>query len=509
MEPTYLNADEAVMRAAAGAPSDRTSRYWLYAIWAAMTAGLMVYAETRAFTDDEGFHVLAAQLVSRGLRPYLDFCFPQTPLNTYWTAFWMRLFGDSWHTAHALSSLEASGAVMLAAHFILVHFPERSWRVAGAIAATMMIGCNTNLVEFGPLGQAYGICLFTSVCAFRLAVAALGRPGWWRSAASGALAGAAVASSLLSAPVAPVLLAGIWWYSRAGNRWAKAGAFAVGAAAPSLPVFWLFVQSPWVVWFNVAKYHLFFRTLYYPKSLGHDLEALTAWTIDPQSLLLGLFAIFGVVYIIKRSGWSPECRAEFYLCGWLVLGITAELAFAHPTFTRYFCLLAPFTGILAIPGLFAIGSRSLEPDRPFWPVLIVCLISAGSVARNLTDHIADTHNWPEYEDITRKLVEVTPPGKAMFTEEPFYFLLKRRPPVGFEFQYSHKLNLPPDRMTALHIVSEEELKQQLAAGVFASAATCDDDYADDYALETTFQHKTDLHGCSVFWGWKPPAADEK
>lgn len=40
----------------------------------------MVYAQTPAFTDDEGFH-LAAQLIKAGLRPYLDFCFDQTPLN--------------------------------------------------------------------------------------------------------------------------------------------------------------------------------------------------------------------------------------------------------------------------------------------------------------------------------------------------------------------------------------------------------------------------------------------
>jgi hypothetical protein len=418
----------------------------------------------------------------------------------------MRCFGDTWHTAHAVSSLETSAAVTLAAHFVLVRLPERSWRVAGAIAATMMIGCNVNLVEFGPLGQAYGICLLTSVCAFRLAVAALGDPSWWPAAASGALAGVGVASSLLSAPVAPVLFAGIWCYNRAGSRWAKAAAFAAGTAVPLLPVLWLFVQSPWVVWFNVAKYHLSYRTLYFPHPLGHDLQALTAWTIDPQSLLLGLFAIFGVLYIRNRSGWSADRRSEFYLCGWLVLGVTAELAIAHPTFIRYFCLLAPFTGILAIPGLFAVGSRVLEPDRPFWPVLIVSLISVGGLARNLTNHIADTHNWPEYEDLARKLAAVTPPGKQMFTEEPFYFLLKRRPPVGFEFQYSHKLDLPPDRLAALHIVTDDELKRQLAAGVYSSAATCDDDYADTYALETTFRSKVDMHDCSVYWDWKAPAA---
>src|SRR5580698_9263833 len=49
-------------------------------------AGLMIYSQTVAFTGDEGFHLLAAQLIDSGKRPYIDFCFPQTPLNAYWNA---------------------------------------------------------------------------------------------------------------------------------------------------------------------------------------------------------------------------------------------------------------------------------------------------------------------------------------------------------------------------------------------------------------------------------------
>ncbi|MGA3040886.1 MAG: hypothetical protein ABSF54_08895, partial [Bryobacteraceae bacterium] len=54
-------------------------------------AGLEVYAQLRAFAWDEGWHLLAAQNINRGKRPYLDFCYPQTPLNVYWNAGWMRV----------------------------------------------------------------------------------------------------------------------------------------------------------------------------------------------------------------------------------------------------------------------------------------------------------------------------------------------------------------------------------------------------------------------------------
>jgi hypothetical protein len=503
---THLNVQEAAAETAVAVEVGRSSRFGLYAIWTALAAGLMIYAQTLAFTEDEGFHLMAAQLIKAGMRPYLDFCFGQTPLNAYWNAFWMRLLGESWRTAHVLAALETWAAVVLAAQFVLDRLPERAWRIAGAIAATMMIGCTTNLVEFGPLSQAYGMCMFTTVCAFRLTVAAVERPKWRLAAAAGAFAGSGAASSLLTAPVVPVLLVWLWRCNRAGSRWLKTATFALGTAIAFLPVLWLGLKSPWVVWFNIAEFQLYYRTqANWPDPLSHDLQVLTEWIIDPQSLLLGLLAIFGVVYIAQRSGWDRERRVEFYLAGGLALGMAVEIALAHPTFSRYFCLLAPFAGILAVPGLYAIGSRVIEPERPLWPVLIISVIAAGGLARNIFDDSSATHNWSHYEDIARKLVMVTPPGKQMFAEEELYFLTKRRPPLGLEFQYSQTLKLSPERLAALHVTPQSELKEQLAAGFFWSAGTCDQDMISDYDLDKTFQSKVNLHDCSVYWDWKPAA----
>src|ERR1051326_6594421 len=99
-------------------PELRASRdqksYWLLAgVVALLAAGLMIYSQTDAFTWDEGFHLLTAQLITRGKRPYLDFNFSQTPLNAYWNAFWMLVFGQSWRTAHAVASLMTTAATAL------------------------------------------------------------------------------------------------------------------------------------------------------------------------------------------------------------------------------------------------------------------------------------------------------------------------------------------------------------------------------------------------------------
>ena len=56
---------------------------------------ILVYSQTQSFAWDEGFHLLAAQLIDHGQLPYVDYCFPQTPLNAFWVAFWMHhIFGE-------------------------------------------------------------------------------------------------------------------------------------------------------------------------------------------------------------------------------------------------------------------------------------------------------------------------------------------------------------------------------------------------------------------------------
>src|ERR1700730_2278960 len=81
------------MTASHHSAESRRSLFFLYAAIAIVFAVLLAYAETRAFSFDEGFHLMAARLIKEGKRPYLDFCFPQTPLNAYLNAGWMSIFG--------------------------------------------------------------------------------------------------------------------------------------------------------------------------------------------------------------------------------------------------------------------------------------------------------------------------------------------------------------------------------------------------------------------------------
>src|SRR5437764_219495 len=113
---------------------------WLYGWFPVYAAAFLTYALTRAFTYTEGYHWLAAQLIGAGKQPYIDFCFPQTPLNAYWNAAWMRLLGAHWRVPHALAALLTIAAVTLTADFVCRRFPVRAWALSTAIVAGLAFG---------------------------------------------------------------------------------------------------------------------------------------------------------------------------------------------------------------------------------------------------------------------------------------------------------------------------------------------------------------------------------
>ncbi len=480
---------------------EEPGRGWRLALWGVLpvyAAVFLLYSETWAFAWDETYHLLAAQLILAGRKPYIDFCFPQPPLNAYWNAWWMSVLGQSWRVAHAVAALLTICGVVLTTDFVARRFPVPSWRVPGAILAGLATGLNATVFLYGPLAQAYGICLCTLVMAFRISVRAAGRSGALPAACAGFFAGTAAGSSLLSAAAIPVLLVWILVYNRAGSRWLKFAAFTMGTTVPFVPLFRLFSQGPREAWFNLVQYHVSFRKLYWPETTRHDLETLTSWINSGPALVTGLLALFGLLYVARRSQWPRPLKAEFYLCVWLSAALSAEAGCAHPTFPQYFLPIVPFLAILASVGLYAISSRVFEPDRPLWAILLVTVLFALGLGESLYRCREDVH-WDRYERLAEKIDQVTPPNARLFANEPVYFLTKRTPPPGFELYYSHKVDLPPAERSRLHILTEAEVKRQVQSGIFATAYSCDDDEIDDYGLKNLYNRSAEIANCIVFW----------
>jgi len=263
-------------------PGDRGQLKYLCAAAAMLLAALLGYSLTRAFAWDEGFHLVAAQLILAGKRPYLDFCFPQTPLNAYLTAGWMRLFGETWRAAHVLETLCVAAAAFLTADFVRARFPVPEWRWAGALAALVAVGMNAQVVIFGTIGQSYGLSLFLVVAAFRLAVVAVERKGASRAAAAGFMAGAAAGCSLLTAPVLGSGYLALSLQSR-GQPLAKIAAFLAGSGVAWLPIAWLYRQGPAQTLFNIVLYQLRYRHKW-NGAVRQDIGALSSWINSAQGL---------------------------------------------------------------------------------------------------------------------------------------------------------------------------------------------------------------------------------
>jgi len=474
---------------------------------AAIGVALFVYSQTKAFAWDEGFHLLTAQLIKQGKRPYLDFVFSQTPLNAYWNAMWMRLVSESWQTPHGVAACMTTLATLAAALWTLRHFPIPAWRLPAAILVAFSIGFDIQVFEYGTVAQAYGLAIFCIVAAYCAAVAAVERANPLHAAASGFLACAAAASTLLTAPVAPVLLIWMWFCNRAGSKIVKSTAFLVAGAIPFLPVLRLYLEGPRQTIFSIVDYNFRYREVKWDGATEHNLDVLTMWIESPQALLLGLLAIAGLWFVARRSGWDSEVRARFYLCAGLAAALGLHISVAKPTFQRYYLFLVPFLAILAAVGLYAIAARMDREERPWRPVLLLCAFSVLAIGRMLFSTFDDL-KWAQLEQLAGIVKQVSTDRNKFLGDEQMYFLLGWTPPPGMELMDSHKIEtLPASEYKLLHLVPQMERDKRVLAGEFQTVESCGEEKYDlPIDLAKLYTQKKEVEECAVYWDFAPPKA---
>jgi len=483
--------------------SDRRNRDYLILCCAiaAILAGLLIYSQRRAFAWDAGFHLLAARLIREGKRPYLDFCFPQTPLNAYLNAGWMSIFGDTWRSVQALASIMTAGAILLTADFVYVRFPVREWKLPAAIFSAVLFASIYNVVAYGTVAQAYGISLFLSVAGLRLAMDAVRSGSLWLIFAAGLCASASAACSLLTAAAVPVILVWCVFESSSAGRWKTAVTFLAGSVVPFLPVARLAVEGPRQVLFNLVQYQTLYRRVKWDGASEHDLEIFFNATGTPAAVLLILLAAAGVWFVARNSDWDRRLRSELYVSTAVAIAISAEVATAHPTFERYFLLAVPFLAIPAAVGLFVAGSKLYRPDRPWSVVTAAAALAAFGLVGQLYGE-RDSLTWPALERVADKINQVTPPGAPLYVDEPAFYLSRRPLPDGMEFSHSHKLELSPAQNQLLHIIPLAKIDEMVRQKTFATVETCDDDEPDRLKLDSLYSEQASIETCHVFWHLK-------
>jgi hypothetical protein len=473
------------------------SRILVYGALALLTLGMLVFSQTKSFFWDEGFHILAARLISVGKRPYLDFFFPQTPLNAYWNAAWMAIFGPSWRVVHAVAALVTISSVILIVEYVFALLPDRRWRPAAALAALALFGLHARVWMFGTISQAYPLCLLLLVAAFRIAIVAVALPRSKMSALAGLCAGAAAASSLLTAAASPVLLIWIWLHNRTGNRWIKTAAFLIGSLVAFIPILILFARGPHQVVFDVLKYHTIYRRLSWSGATGHDIGVATDWVNSSPSLLLVLLAIAGLFFINKNE-FDPARRGEFRLCLWLSVAISAQNLLAHPTFPMYFVFTIPFLAVLAVFGFHATAERLEHPIHPVKVAMALVGLAAICLANSIYEEYGYT--WPELEGVAAKVKQVTPQDAAIWAPEHIYFLVGWPVPFGMEHNDAHKLQFAPAENAVLHVLPKADMDRQLKAGNFSTAVVCEDEEPAKTLKEwKVYSQTAEIQDCTIFW----------
>ncbi len=461
---------------------------------------MVLFSQTRSFFWDEGFHILAAHLIDGGKRPYLDFFFPQTPLNAYWNAAWMAIFGPSWRVVHVVAAMATLGSIALIAQYLCGLFPDQRWQRAAALAGLALFGLHAEVWIVGTLAQAYPLCLLLVVAAFRLAIAAGGRPRAGLSALAGVCAGGAAASSLLTAIVSPVLLVWIWFYNRSGKRSRKAAAFIGGAAVAFAPLLALWARGPHQVMFNILEYHTLYRRAAWPGATGHDIGVATDWVNYSPSLLLLMLAVAGLFFIHNGlpNEFDARRRAELRLCLWLPIAIAFQNLFAHPTFPMYFVFLIPFIAVLAVVGFFAVVERFGNSQNAETAAWILVALAVVCLSNSIYEDYGFT--WPELEQVAAKVKQVTPKGAPLWAPAQIYFLTNWPVPTGMEHSDAHKLKLSAAENAVLHVLPQAEVDRQIKAGIFSTAVVCaDETRANDLKSWKVYAQTADIQDCTVFW----------
>ena len=303
------------------------------------------------------YHVLAAQMVAAGRKPYLDFFLQQVPLYPLICGAWLRIFGTSWQAANLFSGLLICGSAAMVARIASRIFAEADWQAKGIIAAVLLFGLNLQVGQSGDDAQPYALCIFFSLAAWLAALDT--RPTTLRIFLTGLAAGAAVNTSLLAAPFF-LLLTGWCAFQTAGPDRARRLFWLVcGALVASIPLAYLAMLAPAQTWFSIVEFQLVYRTAgpALPNVGSHNLHEILDWVYSIQGAVLILLSMAGTLFIFDRKAPVSTRRSVRYVA-FIVVIWSLCLALMPFTWHMYFDLVVPFASLLAATGLCHLCARA-------------------------------------------------------------------------------------------------------------------------------------------------------
>ncbi|MFL6513862.1 MAG: ArnT family glycosyltransferase [Chthoniobacterales bacterium] len=488
--------------------SRRFDAFIVIAVVGLLGAGFAAISQGYYEHGDEGFYIVAAQLVGLGKRPYLDFYFQHGPLYPYATAAWFKIFGNSWRSAHLLSALLSFLCAAMMSAFFFRRVEPRGWRLTLAILAPLLLLTNVLTIHWGGLIEPFAWCIAFLFAEFLLTLRAVERPGFsaiW----AGLLSGLAASGYLLTAPAAPVLFLWIATHVAKADRIKKCVQFAVGAGIGLLPLAFFLAVAPRITLSNIVGYHFTGRFTAPSRPDQTFIPAVTGWLHSPQGVLLVLLGVVGVAYVFGKFSGKQLVSGPLQLSA-VITGFMA-IAFCgiRPApFTHYFILVVPFLTLLACYGVYAIGTRICSGWQPIGLILVVVGIFAYEAKATIREQLsisARQMSWQENEQVAELINRVVPRDCPIFAEDgAIYGAAKRIPPSGLENNYSSFLRAAPETNKMLHVIPQPEIDTMVTEGHFCAVVTWSRERAEALRLGSLYRYHKDYPVHVVFWDWADP-----
>jgi len=313
-------------------------------VFAALAVWLLAIALVRPLSVDESQYVAATALTAKGLLPYRDYAYLQTPLQPFVFAPLQWLF-----EGHLLLAMRIANALLSFATIMFVHGAARrigASEKAALAAAAMLATCQSFI---WCAGVARNDVLPAALMAFGLWLIAGGRNRLVAGVAFGLAASAKISYAV---PAAFVFLAAFWTRDTAERR--RALAFGAGVVMGLLPTLLLAAIAPHSFLAESLIFPARAPTQYYT-------EIGKAWRLGPVRFLQLLEAaavgpaLIAAIEVARRSrAWlgDPVRRA---ICAAAVGGLLG--AALNKPFQIFYLLPA-------LPPLFVLASLALSEARP-------------------------------------------------------------------------------------------------------------------------------------------------
>ena len=486
-------------------------RLWLLVCIVILLQGiaLFVYSQSGDTFGDEGFHLLAAQLINAGKAPYIDFFYQQTPLYPFLVGRWMAIFGETWRSAHVFSVLLVFSTTIVLAGILFSRSQGSNRYQAISIGALLFFALDTQIYDLSLSADPYVLCLLLSVVAYGVTIRAVDGQRPYLAFVAGLFASGSAASSLLTAPI--VIVLGTWLLQRSVSHYRlKLFLFFIsGAIIPFIPFAYFLMKAPEQVWFNVFEFQLIYRRLvsgwHYKKTLKWDIYTLTIWLNSTQGLLLSVLAFLGALFVRQGEGLGQRCRSDLSLCIRLLVVQGIFSAITTPTFTHYFVFILPYASILASVGVHAILTRLLTRyNALFFALFLIAAFAASDIkrayqyARSLKR--SQRYYWKQIEDVADVAQRISSNYRNVYAYEEVYFAAGIHPPEGLSCSFTKDIPLGPRRAKLLRLVSEKDIDAKLKSGNFDVVVVgYDDPKIDSLNLKMTYPRQVQLHGYYGHW----------